>query len=532
MWMYFGNYPVNAGDGMAFVIQNDARGINAVSRASNGTVGNGQTLGVWGVDDNTSSTAAQIASRGIQNSWALEFDTYLNDNNFDLQTGRAKQHIASNYPGYSGSYASGGNFFYLKHNGLMTDSSDPSYLLSSRDYTWKHLTLEWSAAASTITYSFNDKDSATGDVIDAGTPLRADYRLDYTSGSKSWTGINAKVNLPSNLSVNYAKITYVDGKSTLLDTSQISNQSLTVLVDDLNMTNNVATISVYGSAMNTSTSTSVSVPAVTSHFNGSNALTMATTPAYTINPRNNWQLGLYFGAVGTGTTITTATTTADGVDLTGYFTFAQYNLPTSGSAVELYPTINGKVLSSVKVSDGAAREFKYHVATADLVSGMNTVTLTAGYSASTGTIYSAPITATVTVGALGFKSVSDTLSFDGTLTGGNETIAPVHQPDISVSDTRGGQNGWTIKASLTGMTANFPGTLIYQSGNGTATSLNDQAALIGTGKAADSAVDVSDDWSQSWTGGNAKGLFLKVPSSSTPGNYSGQINWELEDTPS
>lgn len=58
MWMYFGNYPVDAGDGMAFVIQNDTRGVNAVSRASDGTVGNGQTLGVWGVDDDPKGTVA------------------------------------------------------------------------------------------------------------------------------------------------------------------------------------------------------------------------------------------------------------------------------------------------------------------------------------------------------------------------------------------------------------------------------------------------------------------------------------------
>ena len=183
---------------------------------------------------------------------------------------------------------------------------------------------------------------------------------------------------------------------------------MTAAIDDLNTTNNVATVSVYGSATNSSTSSAVSVPAATSHFNGSNALTMASTPAYTINPRNSWQLGLYFGVVGTGTTTTSMTTTADGVDLTGYFTFAQDNTPSSealinGSAVDLYPSVNGKALSSVKVSSGTSREFSYHIATADLTSGENYVTLTAGYAASTGTVYSTPVTATVTAGALGFQ---------------------------------------------------------------------------------------------------------------------------------
>ncbi|WP_418611100.1 WxL domain-containing protein [Levilactobacillus brevis] len=138
----------------------------------------------------------------------------------------------------------------------------------------------------------------------------------------------------------------------------------------------------------------------------------------------------------------------------------------------------------------------------------------------------------MTAGALGFQSVSDTINFNETLTGNTETIAPVSQPDVLVSDTRGGKNSWTVKAALTAMSTSFPGTLIYQPGDGSSLSLNNQAATIDTGKAASSATDVSDDWSQTWTGAASKGLFLKVPGSSTSGNYNGQINWELDDTPS
>ena len=107
------------------------------------------------------------------------------------------------------------------------------------------------------------------------------------------------------------------------------------------------------------------------------------------------------------------------------------------------------------MSSGTSREFSYHIATADLTSGENYVTLTAGYAASTGTVYSTPVTATVTAGALGFQSVSDTINFNETLTGNTETIAPVSPPDVLVSDTRGGKNSWTVKAALTAMSTSF-----------------------------------------------------------------------------
>ncbi|GEA99012.1 lectin-like domain-containing protein [Levilactobacillus brevis] len=48
MWLYFGYRTSSAGDGMAFVLQNDARGIDAVAKTSSGAVGDGESLGVWG----------------------------------------------------------------------------------------------------------------------------------------------------------------------------------------------------------------------------------------------------------------------------------------------------------------------------------------------------------------------------------------------------------------------------------------------------------------------------------------------------
>ncbi|MFC6323581.1 hypothetical protein [Companilactobacillus baiquanensis] len=85
MWAYFGTEPGNLGvpDGMAFVLQNG--GTDAISNL-NGTPNAGETLGVWGSDSNKYAMAKSprmnnvptLAEQAIQNSFAIEFDTYTN----------------------------------------------------------------------------------------------------------------------------------------------------------------------------------------------------------------------------------------------------------------------------------------------------------------------------------------------------------------------------------------------------------------------------------------------------------------------
>lgn len=176
MWLYFGgtaDTPDNGtGDGMAFVLQNV--GTDAITSGLSSKVAPGQTLGVWGIDnDNTVSSNTTIAAKAIQKSWALEFDEYDNgstngnDNSgFDGSNGVDGAHIASNYPGEPSTYerhgtsSSGAKYYYTtKHNGLTASRLS--------DGAWHHLTLSWQAPAvgsttGTMTYAFNDKNPTTG----------------------------------------------------------------------------------------------------------------------------------------------------------------------------------------------------------------------------------------------------------------------------------------------------------------------------------------------------------------------------------
>lgn len=175
-WFYFGDQGSNAGDGMAFVLQNDPNGIAATPTFGSKVVG--ETLGVWGVDTNASQDyVSSFAKTAIQNSWALEFDTHFNGttgsgapgnaNAFDV--GYPAVHIASNYPGsgdtykkmtYDAGLLSKAKYYYeMNHLGVISDSTQTNFLSNG---LWHHMTLKWDASAKTMTYTFDDRNPTTG----------------------------------------------------------------------------------------------------------------------------------------------------------------------------------------------------------------------------------------------------------------------------------------------------------------------------------------------------------------------------------
>ncbi|WP_125711184.1 lectin-like domain-containing protein [Companilactobacillus zhongbaensis] len=182
MWLHFGyNGALNgSGDGMAFVLQNDNDGIKAIAaenkHSDHPKFGEGESLGVWGTDFKSSETnAANIAATAIQNSFAIEFDTYADkqDNgdhvletrgaSFDLPIYNAApqnnsyQHIAMGYPSSSNTYNLKrdyrGNYFTMNH-------MLPIKNLYMTDGRWHHVTINWQHIddkTARLTYQFNDK---------------------------------------------------------------------------------------------------------------------------------------------------------------------------------------------------------------------------------------------------------------------------------------------------------------------------------------------------------------------------------------
>lgn len=184
MWMYFGgahirNNQVNAGDGMAFVLQNSNEKDSAFTAIpSTGNIG--ESLGVWGEPLSATEETSQLASDAIQNSWAMEFDTYLNnpdgagsyDTIFDKDF-TANNHIATNYPGEPSTYRKTVNGPIMNHDNrisanLVTDS-------------WHHITLTWYPVDPTthlakVKLAFDDRNIA-GDKL---TGTEKDFTVDTT----------------------------------------------------------------------------------------------------------------------------------------------------------------------------------------------------------------------------------------------------------------------------------------------------------------------------------------------------------------
>ncbi|MDK1728380.1 lectin-like domain-containing protein [Dellaglioa algida] len=204
MWVYLGNRGNVAGDGMALVFQNDSKGNAAISGNA------GETLGVWGDD-----ISSNLLGSAIQNSWALEFDTYMNGATnsggaFDLNL-PGRSHIASGYPADKNTYTKRGgiisSYYTQNHVGLIT------YNDSLSNGLWHHLTIDYKtidAKTGSMTYTFDDKEAVSEHNSSKFTP--AEYegqtkevsidktKFKSTGGKIRWgftgsTGANSESNL-------------------------------------------------------------------------------------------------------------------------------------------------------------------------------------------------------------------------------------------------------------------------------------------------------------------------------------------------
>ncbi|MFC6290320.1 L-type lectin-domain containing protein [Levilactobacillus angrenensis] len=161
MWLYFGNKGRNAAEGMAFVLQNSTDGIWAIA-------GGGQALGVWG-NDRGGHGRNVVAQTAIDHSWALEFDTHVNNSGavgqadaFDMDANvQGGMHIGSGYPGLQETYTEmggeGSHYSSLNH-------TQPKPVTNFADAQWHHLSLSWNATKKQMTYRYNDRDAQTNTV--------------------------------------------------------------------------------------------------------------------------------------------------------------------------------------------------------------------------------------------------------------------------------------------------------------------------------------------------------------------------------
>ena len=270
MWIYFGNTGGEApGDGMAFVLQNDKRKENAIALSANGIPVNGQSLGVWGADwDKTNSDPANVAKTAIQNSWAMEFDTYKNQLtganeisgegvSFDANNaGSFPQHIATGFPALSKTYIKNSKYYNGAPVYYYTMHHDNFISIENLvDSKWHHVTIKWSPdvttnntllpSGGTMTYKYDDK-NPDGSIPNPTDIKETSFHLDTAnfglqSDSKLYWGFTGSTGkyYENNLMIFESIPSFVDAEATsrIRDNTQnrdiINNDSQVFPNDDI-----------------------------------------------------------------------------------------------------------------------------------------------------------------------------------------------------------------------------------------------------------------------------------------------------------
>ncbi|MFC6290393.1 L-type lectin family protein [Levilactobacillus angrenensis] len=616
MWLYFGkNGASNSGQGMAFVMQNaGATGFTAFPSAAKPA---GQSLGVWGVDyDNTATDAKAVAASAIQKSWALEFDEQVNNNrdggnnsgldyNYPYED---EQHVASNYPGETTSYArngtqSSGNKYYYRliHQG--------AFVTTLSDGAWHHVTLDWTAPTGTsdtgtMTYTLGDKNPTTGasqtptntktvsvdltklginatdstkqvywgftgtsttltannvvafehipglvnassavtvtdqstgktisdgDTVNGNDALAYTYKLNYDGGNQTWQNIEAQLPRPAGVTFSAGTITYADGSTETLSSSELNSSTLAhTLGKNLSTANASATITLTGQANAVTSQTSVA--STIGHFNGSNEISSVTTPSYTIFPARQWILAVSSGSTMTAqpgqsvkvTGSVAVDSSADDETVTNKDVTMHASLD-NGYTIDDF-TLNGS--SSDPDEEGV---FNLTIPADKLVTGVNKLTL---YTTDDRGNKSKEVSVTITVtGTLAFKNVNPKSSFVTTRLAGTSTLIGRNADwDVSVTNARGKGSEWSVTAQASDFTdpdtaTKLAGEAVWVDASGNTSSLT-QAQVIasGTNTAASQTTNIVDDW------GNAGGIMLKTNSDAISGDYQGTITWTLSNT--
>lgn len=510
MWLNFGGKTSSSADGMAFVLQNDSRGVDATATTSTGQAATGETMGVWGADDVVASNSSGIAGRAIQNSWAIEFDTNSNSqgtlgSSFDKGI-TAYPHIAAGYPAETSTYTTAPEYTMLEHGNYIANNKFG--MLS--DGSWHHLTLKWTASTQQMTYSFDDKNTDGSDKAAIGTRTATidlgELGVSVTSPYVRWgftgsTGKNSEVNLA--IFEQLPGIVNSDATATITDTTQGAEvtSGLAVNANDrlrldykLNYDsgsqdwkNIVAGLNIPSSLTPTSAKVTYADGTV-EEIGDENSIGSVDLTSYklkkNLNDSNNIATisveTVAQGSTSGSTSVAAAKSTFNGSNALASATTPAFTINkaltssmtlalTSDSSVsatagsDVTVTGNITILGSkpTKVTlhptlNGTALDsqdqtstsgFSYTVPADKLTAGKNVLTIYA--SDNVGDVSANSVQVTITLGNLDWTVGSSALSYEAVLTGSSTTVAPSSFPDIEISDTRGSGSTWSLKAAMT-----------------------------------------------------------------------------------
>ena len=406
-----------------------------------------------------------------------------------------------------------------------------------------------------IDTTLNDKtitDASTDKTVANGDSLKINYYLKYISGNEDWKDIAAKINIPSNVTVtpdsnnNVATITYSDGSTENITASELSDgklaHTLAKAIGTSSSAGKSATITINAKAVNT-TSSNINVAKAVATFNGSNeisstnspAFTILATPSYTLdlsNQNSNSEIDLLYkqdnAVLDLPTTLKYSDNHSFGSDTTS--TNIVYKITVDGKTYTVGSNATGTSFNQTidlrsLMDDDTAFWNLFAVGTTNQVT-VKAIDPTNGLVSNTITYN----VVTKQNKALSM-TVSTDLSFQTTNTGNNQKyLSRTSDFELDVTSLR---EPWKLEVAtnglfLNGQTLNNNMDLVYKANSSSAAqTLTSSPTLIdqdSTINQTATTTDIADDWTQN------TGLLVQQSGVSLAGQYTGLLNWTLEDS--
>jgi len=393
-------------------------------------------------------------------------------------------------------------------------------------------------AGATIKDNTQNKDVESGNSVNSGDSLSMNYKLTYDSGRDLWSGINAHLVLPENVTYNadtdgnIGKVVYSDGTSEPIKASELTevkgiknvNHVLgrSLYSSDPATENELktATITINGTADNVDKNTNVL--SASSRIDSTVLILNADTPDFVIKKSRPINLKMEKTSVSVAPNKET--------NLTGLVTYTDGSSVT-GKDIKIFAKINGTDLATTDIgSVDDSGNLKLNIPYDKLTSETNTVEI---YVKDADGNISTKSTVKITkAGSLALKV--DNYSFgDINQANASQLISRKGNWDILVSDSRtdGTSAPWHLSAQTNGLHSgdtDFNGFMVYKDTSGIEKPISgDSAVEIANGYKTESGEQVTNV-GKAWH--DADGIMLKLTGLSQVGNYEAEVNWTLSDT--
>lgn len=397
-------------------------------------------------------------------------------------------------------------------------------------------------------------DTSTDKTVANGDDLQLNYNLKYVRGDVAWQKIAANIEIPTNVTLNsdssgnVAYITYADGSTEAISSSEVSDGSLEhtlakaigTQADASGGTSATVTIS---AKANNDTDKDIDVKSAAAVFKGSDEISTTNSPAFTILAPKKYTLKL------------ANTNTTNDIDLLYNSDNAALNLPTeltysdshsfgdSNSSTDIIYEITAGGKTYTVGSSATGTSFDQTIDLKSLINddtafwklfslnSTNQVTIKAIDQANGLTSNTLTYNVNTKPNKTLSMTVSKNLKFkDINYTDDTEYLPRSNNFDLSVTSLR---SPWKLDVSTDGMyldgtTLNDKMALVYKKdADASYQTLSSTPTQIESNKNSydtDTTDDISDDWT------NKTGLLLKQLGTSQAGQYTGTLTWILSDS--